>query len=95
MSSEAVYPTRHRVRSLSLILALAIIEGLTIWTAYKPYDVATSLLAILGVLLILAVLTSLLCGKGDWIFRGSLLVLVIGYIAFKLFVLWGFLTQVD
>ena len=87
--------TKYRNLILAIFVTVLIVESFAFWSAYKPYHLLSSVLAGAGILLQITLLTTLLLGRKDWLFRGLFLAITLSYIIYELFTLWQFFTQVD
>lgn len=87
--------SRYRVCVLSAVVLLVLAETATILCADLGPDIVTTVLTIVGTVVILGLLALLLVRKSDWVFRAIVFIPVAAYLAFKLWVLFEFLTQVD
>lgn len=87
--------SRYRKLIAILVLLLVLAEVGTVALSYRANDILATTLTIVGFAVILTLATLLLTRKDDWFFRAIVLIPLLGYVAFKLWVLFGFLTQVD
>lgn len=78
-----------------LILLLVLTEICTVLFAYRAYDIITTVFTVIGCVVMLVLVAFLVIRKGDWSFRMIICIPVVGYLTFKFWVLFEFLTQVD
>jgi len=82
-------------RMFILLGVLAILQGLSFWSAYHWNDIITSTLFLTDLLALIALVIQLIRIKGHIAIRSSLGIVVISWVAFMVYVAWSFFTQVD
>jgi len=83
-------------KSIYLLLCLLVISDIcSAVFARLAYDITTTVFTAISCIALLALMVLLVFRKGDWVFRIVILVPVVGWLIFKLCVLYEFLTQVD
>jgi hypothetical protein len=88
-----ISPYRRMIALLVLMLILA--EAGAVVFSCRASDIIATVLTLLGFILILAIVTLLIIRNGDGLFRVIVLIPVVGFLVFKLWVLFEFMTQVD
>jgi|AntAceMinimDraft_17_1070374.scaffolds.fasta_scaffold241658_1 hypothetical protein len=79
----------------SLLGAFAAMQVLTIWSAYRWYDIATSLFSLVEIIVLISLLVQLIRIKGHVLIRSTVGILVLCWVGFMIHVAWVCFTQVD
>lgn len=90
-----MFISTYRAWIAFLILLLVLTEICTVLFAYRVYDIITTVFTVIGCVVMLMLVAFLVIRKDDWSFRMIIFIPVVGYLTFKLWVLFEFLTQVD